>query len=85
MAGQGVGDRTVALHARRVSDRTSRLTPPSWNELRADASTIKVYLHYEDGRRELSVIFSRKTRALTREAFYLTDDFLESNQMLPSG
>lgn len=63
--------------------RVRGLTPPSWNELRVDASTIKVYLHYEDGRRELSVIFSRKTRALTREAFYLTDDFLESNQVLP--
>jgi len=64
--------------------RVRGFTPPSWNELRVDASTIKVYLHYEDGRRELSVIFSRKTRALTREAFYLTDDFLESNQVLPS-
>ncbi|HZD17496.1 MAG TPA: metallophosphoesterase [Actinomycetota bacterium] len=63
--------------------RVRGLTPPSWNELRVDASTIKVYLHYEDGRRELSVIFSRKTRALTREAFYLTEDFLESNQVLP--
>ena len=57
-------------------------TPPSWNELHIDASTIKVFLHYPDGRQELSVLFSRKTRAMTREAFCLTDDFLASNQML---
>jgi 3',5'-cyclic AMP phosphodiesterase CpdA len=64
--------------------RVRGLTPPSWNELQVDATTIKVYLHYEDGRRELSVIFSRKTRAMTREAFYLTDDFLASNHVLPA-
>src|ERR671935_606859 len=56
-------------------------TPPSWNELQIDASTIKVYLHYPDGRRELSVLFSRKTRALTREAFSLTNDFHASNRI----
>jgi Icc protein len=67
-----------------ATKRVRGLTPPSWNELRVDASTIKVYLHYGDGRRELSVIFNRKTRALTREAFYLTEDFLESNRVLPS-
>jgi len=62
--------------------RVRGLTPPSWNELRVDASTIKVFTHYLDGRRELSVIFSRKTRALTREAFYLTSGFRRSNQIL---
>jgi 3',5'-cyclic AMP phosphodiesterase CpdA len=62
--------------------RVRGLTPPSWNEIQVDASTIKVYLHYPDGRRELSVIFSRKTRALTREVFYLTEDFLSSNRVL---
>lgn len=61
--------------------RLRGLTPPSWNEIQIDASTIKVYLHYEDGRRELSVIRSRTTRALIREAFYLTDDFLASNRI----
>src|SRR6266536_2580569 len=61
--------------------RVRGLTPPSWNELQIDASTIKVYLHYPDGRRELSVIFSRKTRALTREAFSLTEDFHASNRL----
>jgi 3',5'-cyclic-AMP phosphodiesterase len=62
--------------------RVRGLTPPSWNEIQIDASTIKTYLHYEDGRRELSLIFSLKTRAMTREAFYLTDDFLFSNRLL---
>jgi 3',5'-cyclic AMP phosphodiesterase CpdA len=57
-------------------------TPPSWNELRIDASTIKVFTHYVDGRRELSVLFSRKTRALTREAFYITDDYRATNHGL---
>jgi 3',5'-cyclic-AMP phosphodiesterase len=65
---------------RRVRGRT----PPSWNELQVDASTVKVFLHYQDGRRELSVVFSRKTRAMTREAFVMTDDFLTSNQLLPA-
>ena len=62
--------------------RVRGLTPPSWNELAIDASTIKVWTHYGDGRRELSVIRSRTTRSLIREAFYLTDDFLRSNQLL---
>jgi 3',5'-cyclic-AMP phosphodiesterase len=56
-------------------------TPSSWNEIHIDASTIKVFLHYPDGREELSVLFSRKTRAMTREAFSLTEDFLASNQI----
>jgi Icc protein len=57
-------------------------TPSSWNEIHIDASTIKVFLHYPDGREELSVLFSRKTRTMTREAFALTEDFLASNQIL---
>jgi len=62
--------------------RVRALSPPSWNELHVDASTIKVFVHYLDGRRELSAIFSRKTRALTRESFYVTRDFLRSNPLL---
>jgi Icc protein len=62
--------------------RVRALSPPSWNELHVDASTVKVFVHYLDGRRELSVIFSRKTRALTRESFYVTGDFLRSNPLL---
>jgi 3',5'-cyclic-AMP phosphodiesterase len=64
-----------------ATKRLRGLTPPSWNEIRIDATTIKVYTHYGDGRRELSLIRSRTTRALIREAFYLTDDFLASNQI----
>lgn len=62
-----------------TTKRLRGLAPPSWNEIVIDASTIKVYIHYEDGRRELSLIFSRKTRALNREAVYMTDAFVASN------
>ena len=62
--------------------RVRGLTPPSWNEVHVDATTIKVYLHYHDGRRELSVIRSRTTRQMIREAFYLTEDFVRSNRIL---
>jgi 3',5'-cyclic-AMP phosphodiesterase len=62
--------------------RLRGLAPPSWNELRIDASTIKVFTHYLGSRRELSVIFSRRTRTVTREAFYLTEDFLRSNRVV---
>ncbi|MGI8621505.1 MAG: metallophosphoesterase family protein [Actinomycetota bacterium] len=62
--------------------RVRGVAPPSWNELHTDASTIKVFIHYLDGRRELSVIFSRRTRALTREAFFVTDDYRAANQIL---
>jgi 3',5'-cyclic-AMP phosphodiesterase len=71
-----------------TTKRVRGLVPPSWNEIIIDASTIKVYTHYQDRRRELSVLFSRKTRALTREAFFLTDDYRRSNPvfmgLLPS-
>jgi Icc protein len=62
--------------------RVRGLTPPSWNEIQVDASTIKVFLHYGDGRRELSVIRSRTTRQLVREAFYMTEEFMASNRIL---
>ncbi|MEX2619688.1 MAG: metallophosphoesterase [Egibacteraceae bacterium] len=59
--------------------RLRGLTPPSWNEIQVDASTIKVFMHYETGHRSLSVIRSRTTRELIREAFYLTEAFRVSN------
>lgn len=62
--------------------RVRGLTPPSWNELQVDASTIKVFLHYEDGRRELSVIRTRANRTSIREAFFVTDEFRTSNPLL---
>lgn len=55
--------------------------PPSWNEIQVDAASVKVFLHYPDGRRELSVVRSRTTRAVIRDAFYLTDDFLDANHL----
>jgi Icc protein len=72
-----------------TTHRVRGLTPPSWNEIQIDASTIKVYLHHEDGRRELSLIFSLRSRTIHRDDFYLTDDFVDSNQVfvasLPAG
>ena len=64
-----------------ATKRLRGLTPPSWNEVIIDATTMKVFTHYSDKRRELSVIRSRTTRAMIREAFYLTDDFLASNKI----
>jgi Icc protein len=79
----GVNGILVCNSGTATTKRVRGFTPPSWNELLIDATTIKVYLHYHDGGRELAVIFNRKTRALTREAFYLTQDFLSSNRIRP--
>jgi len=78
----GLNGMLVCNSGTAATRRVRGSTPPSWNELHIDASTIKVWVHYPDGKRELSVIFSRKTRALTREAFYLTGDFLRSNRIV---
>jgi 3',5'-cyclic AMP phosphodiesterase CpdA len=80
----GVNGMLICNSGTAATRRVRGSTPPSWNELRVDASTIKVFVHYEDGRRELSVVFSRKTRALTRESFTMTDDFLRSNRIVPA-
>ena len=78
----GVNGVLICNSSTATTRRVRGMTPPSWNELQIDASTIKTYTHYGDGRRELSLIFSLKTREMTREAFYLTDSFLESNRLL---
>jgi len=78
----GLNGILVANSGTAATLRVRGLTPPSWNEITVDASTIKVFLHYLDGRRELAVIRSRTTRAMVREAFYMTDDFLRSNRVL---
>ena len=78
----GLNGILVANSGTAATKRVRGLTPPSWNEVMVDASTIKVFLHYHDGRRELAVIRSRTTRAMVREAFYMTDDFLRSNRVL---
>ncbi|MDQ3932052.1 MAG: metallophosphoesterase [Actinomycetota bacterium] len=59
--------------------RVRGLTPPSWNEVSVDASTIKVHVHYEEGRRGLAMIRTRANRTTIREALYLTDSFRASN------
>jgi len=61
--------------------RVRGLTPPSFNEIVIDASTIKIYTHYEDSRRGLSVIRTRANRATIREAFFVTDAFKASNPL----
>jgi 3',5'-cyclic-AMP phosphodiesterase len=80
----GLNGILVANSGTAATKRVRGLTPSSWNELLVDASTIKVFLHYEDGRRELAVIRSRTTRAMVREAFYMTEDFWSSNHVLTS-
>ncbi|HYZ94037.1 MAG TPA: metallophosphoesterase [Actinomycetota bacterium] len=66
-----------------TTKRLRGLTPSSWSELEVDAQSIKVYLHYENGRRELACVRSRGTRAMVREGFYITDEFLATNHLLP--
>jgi 3',5'-cyclic-AMP phosphodiesterase len=78
----GVNGMLICNSSTATTRRVRGLTPQSWNELQIDSSTIKCYTHYTDGRRELSLIFSLKTREMTREAFYLTDKFLGSNHLL---
>lgn len=78
----GVNGMLICNSGTAGTHRVRALSPPSWNELHVDASTIKVFVHYLDGRRELSVIFSRKTRAMTRESFFVTREFLRSNPLL---
>ncbi len=77
----GINGILIANSGTCATKRLRGLTPSSWNEVEIDASTIKVFLHYPDGRRELAVIFSRKTRALTREAFTMTEEFIASNRL----
>ena len=78
----GVNGMLLCNSSTACTRRVRGLTPPSWNELQIDASTIKCYTHYPDGRRELSLIFSLKTREMTREVFYLTDSFIDSNRLM---
>ncbi len=58
--------------------------PPSWTELRVDASSIKGFLHYESGARELALLRSRSARTRIQRAFFVTPDFFDSNQVLIS-
>jgi Icc protein len=78
----GVNGMLICNSSTATTRRVRGLTPRSWNELQIDASTIKCYTHYADSRRELSLIFSLRTREMTREAFYLTEKFLRSNHLM---
>jgi hypothetical protein len=61
--------------------RVRGLTPPSFNEIVIDASTIKIHTHYENGRRGLSAIRTRADRSAIRDAFLVTDAFRSSNPL----
>ena len=78
----GLNGMLIANSGTAGTRRQRGLSPPSWNELRLDASTVKVFTHYRGGERSLSVIFNRRTRAVMREAFYLTEDFLRTNRVV---
>jgi 3',5'-cyclic-AMP phosphodiesterase len=67
-----------------TTKRLRGLTPQSWTELEVNEIAINAYLHYADGRRELSCVRHRETRAMVREGFYITDAFLHSNHLLPT-
>lgn len=78
----GLNGMLICNSSTAATRRVRGYTPPSWNEFALDSSTIKVYLHYEDGRRELSVIRTRGNRAMIRQAFRVTEAFRSSNPVL---
>lgn len=78
----GLNGMLVCNSGTAATRRLRGLTPPSWNEIVVDASTIKVFTHYEDGRRGLSVIRTRANRASIRDAFHVTEAFRRSNRVL---
>jgi 3',5'-cyclic AMP phosphodiesterase CpdA len=80
----GISGLLICNSGTATTKRLRGLTPSSWNELEIDAEAIRVYLHYEDGRRELSCYRRRGTRAMVREGFYLTEEFLATNHLLPT-
>jgi Icc protein len=77
----GVNGMLLANAGTAATHRTRGTVPPSWNELVIDAESIKVFLHYPDGRRDLAVIRSRTSRRTVREGFHVTDAFLTSNAL----
>jgi 3',5'-cyclic AMP phosphodiesterase CpdA len=78
----GISGLLICNSGTATTKRLRGLTPSSWNELEVDAESIRVYLHYEDGRRELACVRNRTTRAIVREGFYITDDFLTTNHLI---
>ncbi|MGH2758876.1 MAG: metallophosphoesterase family protein [Actinomycetota bacterium] len=80
----GISGLLICNSGTATTKRLRGLTPSSWNELEVDAQAIRVYLHYENGRRELACVRSRGTRAMVREGFYITEEFLSTNHLLPA-
>lgn len=79
----GISGLLICNSGTATTKRLRGLTPPSWNEIEVDNSSISVYLHYDDGRRELACVRSRQARTMVKESFYITDEFLVSNGLLP--
>ena len=77
----GLNGMLICNSSTAATRRVRGLTPPSWNEVVIDAASIKVFLHYEDGRRELSVVRSRSDRASIRESFHVSRSFREAARM----
>lgn len=61
--------------------RVRGLTPPSFNEIEVCAESIKVFVHYPDGRRELAAVRKRTARISLRDSLQLTDEFLDRNRV----
>ncbi len=78
----GISGLLICNSGTATTKRLRGLTPASWNELELDQQSIRVYLHYGDGRRELSCVRSRSTRSIVKESFYITDEFLATNHLL---
>jgi 3',5'-cyclic-AMP phosphodiesterase len=79
----GISGLLICNSGTATTKRLRGFTPPSWTELEVNEIAITAYLHYEDGRRELSCVRHRETRAMVREGFYITEAFLQSNHLLP--
>lgn len=77
----GLNGMLVANAGTAATARLRGTVPASWNEYVVDATTIKAFLHYEDGGRELSAIRSRTSRSTVREGFHVSDAFLRSNHL----
>lgn len=63
------------------TERLRGTVPPSWHELVIDAAAVKVFTHYPDGARDLSLVRSRGSRRAVREGFHVSGDFLRSNAL----
>jgi 3',5'-cyclic-AMP phosphodiesterase len=79
----GISGLLICNSGTATTKRLRGLTPQSWTELEVNEIAINGYLHYDDGRRELSCVRHRETRTMVREGFYITEAFLMSNHLMP--